>query len=266
MSLSKKVAWVLTGDGINCERETAEALKQCGFETHIRHLNDVIAEGVSTGELTDRVSLLALPGGFSFGDDLGSGKVLALKMAHGLRWDLPAYARAGGLVIGICNGFQALIKLGAFGRDLTITHNIGGRFIDRWEGLRVQGTRSVFLRGLESLELPIRHGEGRVIFSQPSGLEDRLDDGRACLVFEGDPNGSAGRIAGLCDQTGRILGLMPHPEAAVRWTALPDWTALPPLEGEPPAFSLFKNAAAAAQAVPQKSTPPNKEGDPKHVS
>jgi phosphoribosylformylglycinamidine synthase len=111
-----KTALVLTGDGINCERETAQAFERVGVRAEIRHLNDLIAEGLTLDSLSGRHSVVALPGGFSFGDDLGSGRVLALKIAHGLKWDLNLYAERGGLVIGICNGFQALIRLGVFGR------------------------------------------------------------------------------------------------------------------------------------------------------
>lgn len=239
-----KPAWVLTGDGINCEQETAQALRAVGFETRIRHLNDVIAERVSTGELGRQTSLIALPGGFSFGDDLGSGKVLALKISHGLGWDLGAYARGGGLVLGVCNGFQALIKLGVFGRDVTITHNAGGAFINRWESLQVQGSHCLWLQGLERFDWPIRHGEGRLIFApeaSPASIAERT-----CLTYVGDPNGSQAQVAGLTDPTGRILGLMPHPEAAFRVTAHPDWTAREGLDESTAGMRLFENAARAA--------------------
>src|SRR5688572_27438325 len=110
-------ALVITGDGINCEVETAGAFKLAGFEVDIRHLNDLIADKFNLDRLSSEYSVLALPGGFSFGDDLESGKVLALKIRHGLGWDLHQYADRGGLVLGVCNGFQALIKMGVFGRD-----------------------------------------------------------------------------------------------------------------------------------------------------
>lgn len=219
---------VLTGDGINCEQETAAAFKQVGFAPEIRHLNDVIAEKVSEDALQARYSVVAFPGGFSFGDDLTSGKVLALKVRHGLGWDLNRFAARGGLVLGICNGFQALIRLGVFGREVSITHNAHGKFLDTWVELAPRGNRCVWLKGLPNFEVPIRHGEGRIRFSaDAAGLAEKyLADGRICLTYaDGDPNGSELRTAGLTDETGRILGLMPHPEAFVRWTAHPAWTA-----------------------------------------
>jgi phosphoribosylformylglycinamidine synthase len=121
-----------------------------------------------------------------------------------------------------------LIRLGVFGRDLSITHNIHGRFLDTWVELTPQGSRCVWLKGAQPFEVPMRHGEGRIVFSPDSrGLAEKyLDEGRICLTYsDGDPNGSVVQTAGLTDETGRILGLMPHPEAFVRWTAHPAWTA-----------------------------------------
>jgi phosphoribosylformylglycinamidine (FGAM) synthase-like amidotransferase family enzyme len=226
MSAKKKVL-VLTGDGINCEQETAAAFRLAGFEAQIRHLNDLIAEKVSEDQLSQNYSVLAFPGGFSFGDDLTSGKVLAIKIRHGLNWDLNRFASRGGMVLGVCNGFQALIRLGVFGRKLSITHNAHGKFLDTWVELSPQGNRCLWLKGLEPFEVPMRHGEGRIVFAPESTdlAQTYLADGRICLTYsDGDPNGSTLRAAGLTDETGRILGLMPHPEAFVRWTAHPSWT------------------------------------------
>jgi len=195
-------ALVLSGDGINCERETAQALRDVGFAPEIIPISD----GPERARL-DRFALVALPGGFSFGDDLGSGRVLALRIRRELKWDLAAYARAGGMAIGICNGFQALLRLGAFGAEVSITHNVSRKFLNTWVTLAVDPAAergSPWLRGIQDLELPIRHGEGRVVYQKPP---------RVALRYEGDPNGSQDRIAGLVDETGRILGLMPHPEA-----------------------------------------------------
>ena len=244
-----KKALVITGDGINCERETAQAFTLAGFEAKIRHLNDLIAEKFSLDDLSRQYQALALPGGFSFGDDLTSGKVLALKIRHGLNWDLGQYASRGGLVIGICNGFQALIRMEVFGGDLSITHNAGGKFVDTWVRVTPTSTQSVWLKGLGSFDLPIRHGEGRLVFS-PSRRSEMIEKmGRAgmlALKYEGDPNGSESQLAGLADPTGRILGLMPHPEAFVRWTAHPEWTAQPGRASSPgQGLALFENAFRA---------------------
>ncbi|MCM0606848.1 MAG: phosphoribosylformylglycinamidine synthase subunit PurQ [Xanthomonadaceae bacterium] len=244
-------ALVLTGDGINCEVETADALRLAGFKTDIRHLNDVIAENFPLDALSEYYSLLALPGGFSFGDDLASGRVLALKIQHGLKWNLATFSERGGLVIGICNGFQALIRMGVFGKDLTISQNEQGKFVDQWTRVTPQGNKCVWLKGVGTIDLPIRHGEGRIVLSSATKIEtlNRFErHGQICLKYETNPNGSEERIAGLSDITGRIFGLMPHPEAFVRWTAHPDWTAYPDRASSPgQGLMVFENAYKAAR-------------------
>lgn len=246
MSPPKPRALVLAGDGINCEVETAQAFSATGFETEIKHLNDLIAEQLTLDGLSRRFQALAFPGGFSFGDDLTSGKVLALKIQHKLQWKLDTFAERGGLVIGICNGFQALIRMGVFGKDVSITTNSHGKFIDRWIKASPSSGRCVWLRGLGTMDLPIRHGEGRIVINPSRRVEmtGKMDrHGMTCLRYEEDHNGSEGRLAGLCDMTGRIFGLMPHPEAFVRWTAHPEWTlqasrATAPGQG----LAVFENA------------------------
>lgn len=237
---------VVFGDGINCEQETAAALNLAGFEVEIRHMGDLIAEGLGTDGLSKRYGVVALPGGFSFGDDLRSGKVLALKIQHALRWDLPKYAERGGLLIGICNGFQALIRLGIFGKDLSITSNDSGQFQDQWVKVTPASSRCVWLRGIGTMDLPIRHGEGKIVFSPGRRIEllGKMErQGMCCLKYEGNPNGSEERLAGLCDSTGRIFGLMPHPEAFVRWTSHPEWTSQAGRANSPgQGLALFENA------------------------
>ncbi|OFZ83152.1 MAG: hypothetical protein A2583_13035 [Bdellovibrionales bacterium RIFOXYD1_FULL_53_11] len=254
MSQQKPRALVVTGDGINCETETAQAFALAGFDSEIRHLNDLIAERVKSDQLSSRYSVLALPGGFSFGDDLSSGKVLALKLQHGLGWNLDAFAARGGMVIGICNGFQALIRMGVFGKDISITSNVSGKFMDTWIKVMPVGTRSVWLRGVGSMELPVRHGEGRIVIaasrrSETLGKMER--HGMLCLKYETNPNGSDEGLAGLCDTTGRIFGLMPHPEAFVRWTSHPEWTSTPGRATAPGlGLQIFENAfQEAARAM-----------------
>lgn len=243
---TKPRALVITGDGINCESETAQAFRLAGFEAQIRHLNDLIAEGMSLDDLSKRYSALALPGGFSYGDDLSSGKVLALKMQHLLKWNLPTFAERGGLVIGICNGFQALIKMGVFGKDISITRNSHGKFLDMWIKTTPTSHRCIWLKGIGLMDLPIRHGEGRIVIA-PSRRAEAIAkmerQGMLCLRYEEDHNGSEERLAGLCDTTGRIFGLMPHPEAFVRWTSHPEWTLQPGRANSPgQGLVLFENA------------------------
>lgn len=246
MSARKPRVLVITGDGINCEQETAQAFRLAGFDAEIRHLNDVISERMQLDYLSSHYSVLALPGGFSFGDDLTSGKVLALKIRHKLSWDLNVFAERGGLVLGVCNGFQGLIRMGVFGKDISITHNAQGKFVDTWTRVTPQGTQNIWLKGIGSMELPIRHGEGRVIInpSRKSEVMSKMERlGMTCLRYDGDPNGSEDHLAGLCDATGRIFGLMPHPEAYVRWTAHPEWTSQPGRASSPgQGLALFENA------------------------
>jgi phosphoribosylformylglycinamidine (FGAM) synthase-like amidotransferase family enzyme len=253
MSAKKPRALIVTGDGINCESETAQALRIAGFDADIRHLNDLIADRMKLDQLSMQYSVLALPGGFSFGDDISSGKVLALKLEHGLRWDLCSFASRGGLVLGICNGFQALIRMGVFGKDVSITHNVQGKFLNTWTRVLPSGTKCVWLRGIGSLDLPIRHGEGRLLFASMRKAEvlGKMErHGMLCLRYEENPNGSDEGLAGLCDTTGRILGMMPHPEAFVRWTAHPEWTMVPARATAPgQALAIFENAYQEAARV-----------------
>lgn len=236
-----KTAWVLTGDGINCEIETAEACRRAGFVTEIVHLKEAI------GRSLDDCSLLVIPGGFSFGDELGSGRMLSLQIQHLLKWDLRAFVQKEGVVIGICNGFQALMQLGIFGSSLALAHNDHGRFINAWVELEVEdeserygSDRYRILRGLKKVDFPIRHGEGRIIESGHSLGNTAFPAFR----YVSNPNGSHDSIAGLLDPSGRILGLMPHPEGFMRASQHPGYfknKSQEPLS-EGLGLRLFKNA------------------------
>jgi phosphoribosylformylglycinamidine synthase subunit PurQ / glutaminase len=232
-------AVVLTGYGINADRELEEAFCRAGAETRRVHLSDLFLEPqklASTG--TD---ILAFPGGFSFGDHLGSGKVLASLIRSRLKDALQGFIQDGGLVIGICNGFQVLVKSGFLPNlgggclpEVSLVHNTGGVFQDRWVPLEInRGNLSPWLcaagpetAGVQSagknaavgeterFSLPIRHGEGRLIVSDPSVLQEIRERNLTSLWYRGEnPNGSIDAIAGLTDTTGRVIGMMPHPEA-----------------------------------------------------
>lgn len=246
MTLQIPRALVVTGDGINCESETALALRMAKFDVDIKHLNDLISENLNLDDVATQYSVLAFPGGFSFGDDLTSGKVLALKIQYQLRWDLNVFANRGGLIIGICNGFQTLIRLGIFGKDISITHNSQGKFLNTWTKVTPSGSKSIWLKGLGTLDLPIRHAEGKIVIASSrrnETLEKMERLGTLCLRYENNPNGSEERLAGLCDVTGRIFGLMPHPEGFIRWSAHPEWTQQPSRASSPgQGLAVFENA------------------------
>lgn len=211
---------VMAGDGINCERETALALRTAGVDTDIVHINDLI---VAPHKLASADGLV-IPGGFSFGDELGSGQILALKMRHKLGDAVLKMVEQQKPVIGICNGFQVLVKLGLLpfpaeeGRVTALAPNQSGGFIDRWVQLKIEQSVCLWTQGLgdKTIDLPIRHGEGRIVFKvgQEAEIYARLQNaGQIALTYSEDVNGSYGKIAALTDPTGVVLGMMPHPEA-----------------------------------------------------
>ncbi len=241
---------VLSGDGINCERDTARAFALAGAAPVIVHVNDLLE---SPRRLRD-FEAAAFPGGFSFGDDLGSGQVLALKLSLLLNDELQAFLAAKKPVIGICNGFQALTKLGLLPgpigvRKMALARNSQGHFIDKWVELETEkATICMWTRNLEGgLALPIRHGEGRVVFAK--GEEETIHRalshaGQIALRYGEDVNGSYGRIAGVCDSSGLVFGLMPHPEAAVSLLQHPRSTRLEQRDGEGIGLKIFKNCVS----------------------
>jgi phosphoribosylformylglycinamidine synthase I len=238
---------VLTGYGLNCDNETAYAFELAGALARRVHINALIAGTVSLSDF----QILVFGGGFSWGDDHGAGVIQAVRMKTSIGKDLFDFIEKGNLVMGICNGFQTLVNLGLLPgfdlssqrpedaeRSVAVTFNDCGNFRDQWVNLRVN-TESpcVYTRGLTDLELPVRHGEGkfytdsetlkRLTNNQQVALQYGLPDGRpAGQVFPDNPNGSIDDIAGICDPTGRIFGLMPHPEAYNHWTNHPDWPFL----------------------------------------
>ncbi|HEY9791088.1 MAG TPA: phosphoribosylformylglycinamidine synthase subunit PurQ [Candidatus Obscuribacterales bacterium] len=263
----KPKAFVLCGDGINCDAETIWALNQAGFVPTRVHTSEIL----ETPRKLMTAQLLALPGGFSFGDEIASGKVLALKLKEKLKDVLYDYIERGSLVLGICNGFQVLTQLGLLPnskpsapRTVSLTHNNSGKFINKWVELEISPfSSSTFFEGLTTIHLPVRHGEGRLVLdaeASPQTIEQVKK--RAVLRYAEDINGSYDRIAALTNERGNVLGLMPHPEAFVRWSQHPAWTlskfptrsekaglkvTVSPAFGIPHGLSILMNAAKAVR-------------------
>lgn len=225
---------ILRAAGINCDEETAFAWEQAGATPTRLHVRRLIEQP----RALDAYQILTVPGGFSYGDDIASGKVLATQLANHLGERLAAFVDRGGLILGICNGFQVLVRLGLLpGSDcsvrVTLATNDSGRYEDRWVRLVVDASPCVFVTPGDRLMLPIAHAEGKII---PEGGIDgigplRVEKRVALRYIAADggepgypenPNGSIGNVAGLTDATGRVLGLMPHPERNILPTHAPD--------------------------------------------
>ncbi|MBY0356502.1 MAG: phosphoribosylformylglycinamidine synthase subunit PurQ [Candidatus Obscuribacterales bacterium] len=241
-------AAVLYGDGINCHNETVHGLALAGFDAELLHTTDLMANSARLSS----VQLLAMPGGFSFADEIASGKVLALKLKDKLKNTFYDFVDKGNLVIGICNGFQILVQMGLLpdsnptaARAVSLCHNSHGRFMNKWVELEVdKKNQSGFFLGLQSIHLPVRHGEGRLVLSpELTSTAVETVKKQSPLRYRQDINGSYDRIAGLLNQKGNVLGLMPHPEAFVRWEQHPAGHKVNRGE-EPHGLSILKNAAA----------------------
>ena len=263
-------ALVPTGYGLNCDYETDYALSMAGAEPSRVHINELI-RGESPAARLEQYHILVVEGGFSWGDDHGAGVLLASKMKSNLGNKVERFLEQGKLVIGICNGFQSLVNWGLLPgfegnyqeRRVAITYNDTGNFIDTWVRLKINPeSPCVFTRGMSSIELPVRHGEGK-FYAAETDMQ-RLFAGNQVVVQYADeagnaargrwpmnPNGSLEDVAGICDPTGRVFGLMPHPEAFNHWTNHPDWTRckesllrtgqpLEPAEGD--GIQIFRNA------------------------
>ncbi len=237
--MTKPNTLVLTGYGINCDEETQFAFEKAGARADLVHINDLIE---NKGKLED-YQILAFPGGFSYGDDTGAGNALANRVRNHLWGEFRDFVEKDKLVMGICNGFQVITNLGllpAFNgnygeRRVALVHNDSARYTDRWVDLEFGG-RSVWTKGLPKMSLPIAHGEGKFYADQNTLKElkerelvcARYVNGEIC-DYQGlthNPNGSLDDIAGITDESGRILGMMPHPERAIDFTHLPHWTLL----------------------------------------
>lgn len=244
---------VLRAAGTNCDAETAYAFRKAGAETDLVHINR-LADGDAS---LDDYQILAIPGGFTYGDDISAGKILASELLHRVGDQLRRFVDSDRLVIGICNGFQVLVKMGLLPgweprqEHVTLTNNDSNRFEDRWINLSIASTKSAFLRENDVIYLPIAHGEGKFVVDSQATL-DRLEQGNQVVLkycsregAEGcypiNPNGSMGSVAGICDTTGRVFGLMPHPERYVERHHHPRWTREDtPEEGD--GLRFFRNS------------------------
>jgi len=265
---TKVKAIILTGNGTNCEMEMAHACKLAGADRYdIVHISQLL---FGEKRLSD-YNFLNLPGGFLDGDDLGSAKAGANRFLHAriaganemLIEELLKFINAGGLILGVCNGFQLMVKLGLLPalsgnftrQSATLTFNDSGRFEDRWVYLRANAkSPCVFTKELDTVYYPVRHGEGKFVPESNTILEqiERKNltvfqycnaDGSVMMDYPANPNGSVRAIAGICNESGRLFGLMPHPEAFLHRTNHPRWTREDlPEEGQ--GLAVFKNAVA----------------------
>ena len=262
-------AIVISGNGTNCEYEVAHACRLAGAAVDIVHIAELLAGRVNL----NNYHFLNLAGGFLDGDDLGSAKAGANRLLHArvaghtaaLAEQLKEFIAAGKLVMGVCNGFQLLVKMGLlpaidgdFQQTCTLTNNEKGRFENRWCWLKIDPeSPCIYTRGLNGIYLPVRHGEGKFVTDSPETLQQLENlhltvmkyadrDLHPTMDFPGNPNGSQNSIAGICDQSGRLFGLMPHPEAYTHRTHHPRWTR-ETLPEEGMGLLLYRNAVRFIQ-------------------
>lgn len=251
----KPKALIMSGYGLNCEEETKYAFEKAGGIADIVHINDLI----SGEKKIENYQIVAFPGGFSYGDDTGSGNAFASRIKSHLSDKINKFIEKDHLIIGICNGFQILAHLNLFPTQFSLTHNDSARYTVRWVDMKVENA-SPWLKNISTISMPIAHGEGK-LFSNEKNLKFMQQKGMIALRYiEGDickyqnlpgnPNGSIDDIAGITDESGKLFGLMPHPERALFFTNLPQWPYLKekliregkkvPEDG--PGVMLFKNA------------------------
>lgn len=249
-------ALVIRAPGTNCDQEMLRGFELAGARAELHHLDALIA----APQTLDRFDLIAFPGGFSYGDDIASGRIFAMKLRERL---LPSLQRAlarGVPMIGACNGFQTLVQVGLLPGDtseqtVALSDNTSGRFVDRWVGVTYERSVCVWTRGLAETfaanardvqQLPVAHGEGRLV-GRDAGVIDALERaGQVVLRYNDNFNGSERAIAGICDKSGLVFGLMPHPERYLTWHNHPYWTRLPAdlRRGDTPGLMMFKNAVS----------------------
>jgi phosphoribosylformylglycinamidine synthase len=254
--MKKPRVLVIRAPGTNCDAETAYAFEVAGADCDLVHITR-LAEGEPR---LDRFQVFVIPGGFSYGDDLGAGKVQANELELRLRDQLVPFIERGGLVLGICNGFQVLVRAGLLpvpfgGQRVSLLPNTSGKYECRWVHLRsAPGNPCVFTRGIDRIDLAVGHGEGR-LFVPPEAEGDIVPvlyycgpDGRPA-GYPYNPNGSYRDIAGLTDASGRVLGLMPHPDRFTRAAQHPNWTGRGNPDAAGDGFRFFTNAVQYAKGI-----------------
>ena len=268
--MTSPLAIVTRTAGTNCDAEAVRALELAGARVELIHIQQLLDDP----ERLQEAGMCIFPGGFSYGDDIAAGRVLGLELRHGMYAELRRFIDAGGLVLGICNGFQVLIESGildppvsespkqgelksAAGREIALHANASNRFECRWVELEAADTACVWLSDGQSIPCPAAHAEGRFVVQNDAVLT-RLKDAKQIALryvvpnaedsFPANPNGSIDNIAGICDPSGRALGLMPHPERNILPWNHPQWTRLSPRsEGE--GLSFFRQMVQAASPV-----------------
>ena len=253
---------ILRAPGTNCDVETAYAFELAGATAERVHVNRLIENPA----LKDRYQILCVPGGFSYGDDIAAGRILASRLNRHLADMIDSFVHGNGdrLVLGICNGMQVLMRLGVLTEAIsddqtpaTLTWNDHGRFEDRWVNLVVDKTPCVFLKDIQRMYLPMAHAEGKFVAADPAITALLREQGRLAirycdgengkvqddvLAFPANPNGADANVAGVCDASGRVFGLMPHPERHIDPTQHPYWTRRTEQPAEGDGLAMFRNA------------------------
>lgn len=282
MPAPKPKALIIRAPGTNCEGELARAFTMAGATAQVVHLDALIADPAAL----EQADLIGLPGGFSYGDDVASGRIFALRLKKHLYPALRDAVARGCPVFAVCNGFQIAVQAGLLPgptagqqwpsepaeQEVSLTFNTGGRFIDKWIPVHaVENSVCIWTKGLQddfrdspdAMMLPIAHGEGRLVARDEAVLDRLRQNGQIALRYgssfrsataathPANPNGSTDDIVGICDISGRVFGLMPHPERYLDWTRHPFWTRLDSRtrQGDTPGLRMFRNAVEAAQSV-----------------
>ena len=249
--MAKVRALILRTPGTNCDGESVFAFQQVGADVSLVHVNRLIRHEERLADYR----IMVIPGGFTYGDDIAAGRVLANELRLKLGEEILRFIEEGGLILGICNGFQVLVKAGFLPdpsngnvSSITLTNNDSGKFECHWVHLKAkQNSPCVFTQGIDRMYLPVAHGEGKLVALSGALADANIvlqyidEEGNNRAGYPHNPNGSVDNIAGICDDSGRIFGLMPHPERHLLGTQHPQWTRLGARKyGD--GFQIFRNA------------------------